>query len=64
MDTIREHMEVYGSDGELVGKVDHLEGSNEIKLPRMDLADAITSFQPRGWITSTDTFIFPCRWTK
>ena len=29
---IKEHMEVLGSDGQHVGTVDHLEGSNQIKL--------------------------------
>jgi hypothetical protein len=29
---IKEHMEVLGSDGQHVGKVDHLEGSSDIKL--------------------------------
>ena len=31
---IKEHMEVLGSDGQHVGTVDHLEGSNQIKLTR------------------------------
>ena len=33
---IREHMEVVGSDGKHVGTVDHLEGSDRIKLTRSD----------------------------
>ncbi len=35
-DSIKEHMEVLGSDGQHVGTVDHLEGSNQIKLTRKD----------------------------
>ncbi len=33
---IKEHMEVVGSDGKHVGTVDHLEGSDRIKLARND----------------------------
>lgn len=31
---IQVHMDVVGSDGQPVGKVDHLEGANKIKLTR------------------------------
>ncbi len=34
--TIREHMEVIGSDGKHVGTVDHLEGADKIKLAKSD----------------------------
>lgn len=34
---IREHMEVLGSDGKHVGTVDHLEGSDRIKLTKTDV---------------------------
>jgi hypothetical protein len=33
---IKEHMEVLGSDGQHVGTVDHLEGSDKIKLTKTD----------------------------
>lgn len=33
---IMEHMEVVGSDGEHVGMVDHMDGTNRIKLTRDD----------------------------
>jgi hypothetical protein len=33
---IKEHMEVIGSDGQHVGTVDHLEGSDKIKLAKSD----------------------------
>ena len=36
IDAIKEHMEVFGSDGKHVGIVDHLEGSNRIKLTKTD----------------------------
>jgi len=35
---IHERMEVVGSDGEHVGTVDHLDGSNRIKMTRNDVA--------------------------
>ena len=33
---IKEHMEVIGSDGAHIGTVDHLEGSDKIKLTKTD----------------------------
>jgi hypothetical protein len=33
---IKEHMEVLGSDGQHVGPVDHVEGSDKIKLTKTD----------------------------
>jgi len=33
---IKEHMEVLGSDGKHIGKVDHMEGSDRIKLTKND----------------------------
>jgi hypothetical protein len=35
---IKEHMEVLGSDGKHVGTVDHMEGSDKIKLTKTDQA--------------------------
>ena len=47
---IKEHMEVLGSDGQHVGTVDHMDGSNNIKLTKGDAKDGkhhlIPSFQP------------------
>lgn len=37
---IREHMEVIGSDGGHVGKVDHVTG-NEIELSKLDLGSGL-----------------------
>ena len=56
MDTIREHMEVYGSDGELIGKVDHLEGSNEIKLTK-DGFGGSHHFIPTSWVDHVDKHV-------
>ena len=36
---IREHMDVISSDRKTVGKVDHLEGSDQIKLTRQSSPD-------------------------
>ena len=33
---IKEHVEVVGSDGKHVGTVDHMEGTDQIKLTRTD----------------------------
>ncbi len=33
---IKEHMEIIGSDGQHVGTVDHMEGSDKIKLTKSD----------------------------
>jgi hypothetical protein len=35
---IKEHMEVLGSDGQHIGTVDHMEGSDKIKLAKNDPA--------------------------
>ena len=35
---IKEHMKVIGSDGQHVGTVDHMEGSDKIKLAKSDPA--------------------------
>ncbi len=38
MHDIREHMEVIGSDGEPVGRVDHMDGTDRIMLAKDDPA--------------------------
>ena len=35
--SIKEHMEILGSDGQHVGAVDHLEGTDKIKVTKSDL---------------------------
>jgi hypothetical protein len=51
---IKEHMDVISSDRKTVGKVDHLEGSDKIKLTKQSSpTDSITtSFRSHGSITS------------
>jgi hypothetical protein len=41
---IREHMQVLGSDGVLVGVVDHVEGQDRIKLTKNNSADGDRHF--------------------
>lgn len=47
---IREHMEVVGSDGGHVGKVDHVMG-NEIELSKLDLGSGMKHHLiPLTWV--------------
>ncbi len=56
---IKEHMDVVSSDKKTVGKVDHLEGSDKIKLTKQSSPDGVHHhFIPvAGSITSTSTSI-------
>ena len=56
---IREHMDVISSDRKTVGKVDHLEGTDKIKLTKQSSPDGqtITSFRYHGSNTSISTSI-------
>jgi hypothetical protein len=50
---IREHLEVVGSDGTHVGTVDHLEGSDQIKLTMKDpTSKGQHHFIPLSWVES------------
>jgi hypothetical protein len=56
MDTaqIREHMDVIGSDGKHVGRVDHVVGS-QIELAKMDLAGLGKHHMiPLSWVDYVD----------
>ena len=55
--TIRERMEVVRSDGEHVGTVDHLDGSDRIKLMRNDSADGKHHFIPTDWVGHVDQYV-------
>jgi hypothetical protein len=47
---IREHMEVIGSDGEHVGKVDHVLGG-DIELAKLDLGSGLKHHLiPLSWV--------------
>lgn len=51
---IREHMEVIGSDGGHVGKVDHVLG-NEIELAKLDLGSGLKHHLiPVTWVESIE----------
>jgi hypothetical protein len=51
---IREHMEVVGSDGGHVGRVDHVTGE-EIELAKMDLGAGLRHHMiPMSWVDRID----------
>jgi hypothetical protein len=52
-DNIREHMDVVGSDGAIVGKVDHVQGS-EIKLTKSSDKSGQHHFIPLDWVANVD----------
>ena len=55
---IKEHMEVLAADGEHVGTVDHLEGSDRIKLTRKDpSADGQHHYIPLAWVDHVDVHV-------
>lgn len=51
---IREHMPVVDSRGNHVGTVDHLEGTDQIKLTKSDSKDASHHYIPLDWVNSVD----------
>jgi hypothetical protein len=51
---IREHMEVIGSDGKHVGRVDRMVG-DEIELAKLDLGSGLKHHLiPRSWVERVD----------
>lgn len=51
---IREHMHVHSSDGEHVGRVDHVKG-DQIELAKMDLATmGQHHYIPLSWVDRID----------
>ena len=55
---IKEHMEVLGSDGQHVGIVDHLEGSDKIKLAKSDpKAGGQHHIIPLAWVDKVDAHV-------
>ncbi len=62
---IKEHMEVLDSDGQHVGTVDHLEGSNQIKLTRKDpKAGGTHHLIPTDWVDHVDQHVHLNRVSK
>lgn len=47
---ITPHMEVKAVDGEVIGTVDHLEGTDKIKLTKSDDAEGRHHFIPTEWV--------------
>jgi hypothetical protein len=55
---IREHMDVISSDRKTVGKVDHLEGTDKIKLTKQSSPDgAHHHFIPLSWVDYIDQHV-------
>ncbi|PVM82698.1 DUF2171 domain-containing protein [Caulobacter radicis] len=51
---IREHLEVVGSDGKHVGRVDHVVGT-EIELTKLDLGSGLKHHMiPLSWVDHVD----------
>jgi hypothetical protein len=53
---IREHMDVYGSCGNKLGRVDHVQGST-IKLTKNDSPDGQHHFIPTSWVARVDDHV-------
>lgn len=53
--SIKEHMEVVGADGVHVGKVDHMDGQDKVKLAENDPdAGGEHHFIPLAWVDHVD----------
>jgi hypothetical protein len=53
---IREHMDVIGSCGNTLGKVDHVEG-DRIKLTKNDSPDGLHHLIPTTWVSRVDQHV-------
>ena len=54
---IAEHMDVIASDGSKVGTVDHMEGSDRIKLTKTASPDGQHHFIPLSWVDHIDQHV-------
>ena len=54
---IREHMDVISSDRKTIGKVDHMEGSDKIKLTKSSSPDGKHHFIPLSWVDHVDQHV-------
>jgi len=70
--SIREHLEVVGSDGEHVGRVDHVLG-DQIELAKLDLGAGLKHHMiPVSWVARVDEHVHlnltkdqaKARWTE
>lgn len=65
-DQIKEHMEVKSSDGEHVGTVDRVEGSDRIKLTKSDAGahSGHHHFIPLDWVDHVDAHVHLSKTSK
>ena len=54
---IKEHMDVISSDGTKIGSVDHMEGTNQIKLTKHDAPDGKHHLIPMSWVDRVDQHV-------
>lgn len=54
---IREHMDVIGADGVRIGKVDHVEAGDRIKLTKNDSSDGKHHFVEHDWVDHVDEHV-------
>ena len=54
---IKEHMDVISSDKKTVGKVDHMEGADKIKLTKSSSPDGKHHFIPLSWVDHVDQHV-------
>ena len=55
---IKEHMDVISSDRKVVGKVDHLDGTDKIKLTKHSSPDGQHHhFIPLSWVAHVDQHV-------
>lgn len=54
---IREHMDVISSDKKTVGKVDHMDGTDKIKLTKQSSTDGHHHFIPLAWVDHVDQHV-------
>lgn len=54
---ILEHMDVIASDGMKVGTVDHMEGTNQIKLAKNSSPDGQHHYVPVAWVDHVDAHV-------
>ena len=53
--SIKDHMEVIGSDGVHVGTVDHMEGADQVQLAKSDKdSGGMHHFIPLAWVDHVD----------
>ncbi|RYE61320.1 MAG: DUF2171 domain-containing protein [Oxalobacteraceae bacterium] len=55
--SIKEHMDVIASDGTKIGRVDHVQGADKIKLTKTDSADGKHHFVPFNWVAKVDEHV-------